>query len=132
MSITPQLALAAKYSYAELQRNQETNEGAYHLVARQQQLRLSILYSVTRHVRVYAGPTLNLLTTDATFQRPENLPLINNFFASGQAIPGKNGNRYTQSVQTFTISNPPDYREIKSWIGFEAGVSYSIKIFSRP
>jgi hypothetical protein len=133
MSITPKLSLAAKYSFAEIKGTREVSEGTYFLAANQQQLRLSLQYSITRHIRVYGGPTLNLLTTNANFQQHPDADSDNAFFGSGQSGgPGPGGSRYTRPVQTVISSHPSDYREIKSWIGFEAGFAYSIKIFSRP
>jgi hypothetical protein len=92
-------------------------------VGKHHQLKLVFEVKVTDRFRAHFGPSLNFLKTAYSFQTgdiifTEVVPAI---------VPSGQGARQVGIIRSVQYVPPSDYTVLKSWAGFEGGVSYVIK-----
>jgi hypothetical protein len=97
--------------------------------AKHHQMKFLFHVQLSKRFALQVGPTINLLKASYTYDKNPILftEVINSYVPSANYYYASSQVRITRSVYYLP---PPDYSTLKSWVGFEGGVSYSIK-FSR-
>ncbi len=127
------LSVSPVYTFASLKQITSSgiatiSEGGYKINAQQHQLKLMFQYPFAKNFYAKAGPTFNLMTLDFT-EQPE---ITSNF--TGRGTPrsysgpaqGNNVSFGGTPIRT-SVSDPDDrFKTITSWVGFEAGIFYSL------
>ena len=93
------------------------------------QMKFLLQVQLSKQITLHGGPTINLLNASFTYNKgPIQVTQIITSYVPAQ-------NYYEPPAQVRIVRSvyylpPPDYSTLKSWVGFEGGISYSIK-FSR-
>lgn len=153
LQIKPQLYLNPVYTYGRLRYTEEYNAfNTLKVTAHHHQLKFMLTYALNKHIAFQLGPAFNLLKSHYTF-KPEELRavVVKRATATMGQVPAtgpdQSGNGgwggghnadgfiydlyFTQSIQPATRYQA-DYEALRSWVGFEAGISYSINFYHRP
>lgn len=132
--IKPRVTLNPIYTFATMKQRQDyLIDPDMHLVikdglkavGRHHQFKLVFEIKLTSKLMAHFGPSLNFLKTNYTVETGEMI-LTENLKYS---VPGYNGaNQVTvERIVQYQHAAPATYSVVKSWCGFEAGVSYSLK-----
>jgi hypothetical protein len=139
IKIKPRITLTPIYTFATLKQQQDfvadeavklVIKDGLKLVGRHHQAKFLFQIQAFENIRIHLGPSVNFLKTSYTY--PKDVLL---YEVSSVAQPAPSGGYYGKSkigiIRSFYYTPPSDYSTFKSWIGFEAGISYAVK-FSRP
>jgi hypothetical protein len=102
-------------------------DDGYRVNAQHHQLKLMVEYPITKNFTVKAGPAFNYIKLNMT-REPEIL-LYNNRGPARANAGSQNGPGsavFTGRQQTTRPASAGNYEVMKSWIGFEAGLYYSL------
>ena len=136
LKLKPMLSLNPIYTFATVRRKEDyvidelrnlTITDGLKVVGKHHQLKFLLQMQLSNRIKMQIGPTFNMLKTSYTYQKGL-LHVSEVITTSVQTDYGK----YAQVglVRSLYYLPPADYSTIKSWVGFETGVSYSLK-FSR-
>lgn len=136
--IKPRITLTPIYTFASLKQQEDfVMDGSVSLIikdglkltGRHHQAKFLIQIQAFENIRIHVGPSINFLKT--SYMYPKDV-LFYEIGAVTQPVysGGNNGVSRVRIIRSF-YTPPSDYSTFRSWIGFEAGISYSIK-FSRP
>jgi len=157
IDIKPGIQLNPIYSYGRMKYKEDFNAlSSLKVTSQHHQLKLLLSFSVTEHIRFQVGPTFNVLKSRYDFQREGFRKVImirtgahgqvdagNTAWTESGGVAGQ-GSGYAQGTElaqevpfaTRTIQVPAfrrtDYDALKSWVGFETGITYSINFYRRP
>lgn len=131
-------ALNPVYTFASIR--ERITESPWKLSARHHEFKIMLQYSVSKNFAFRFGPSFNYLTATYTFQKPKML--FNNVYIIGNESPksiyigNEPGVQYgtQQSVRraTYIVATPPQsFYGARSWMGWEASVSYRLNLFKR-
>jgi hypothetical protein len=102
-------------------------DDGYRVNAQHHQLKLMVEYPITKNFTLKAGPAFNYMKLNMT-REPEIL-LYNNRGPARANAGSQNGPGsavFTGGQQTTRPASAGNYEVMKSWIGFEAGLYYSL------
>jgi hypothetical protein len=122
------------YTFAVIR--EKSSESPWTLCAKQHQVKLMLQYSLSKHVAVRFGPSFNYLNATYTFQRPKRL--FETIIIDGPDTPknvyyhAEYGAQPARTGAYMIITHPSSYQAIRSWMGWEASISYKINFFPRP
>jgi hypothetical protein len=122
------------YTFAAIR--EKSSESPWKLCAKHHQVKLMVQYSLSRHVAVRFGPSFNYLNAVYTFQRPK--PIFETIIIAGTDNPknvyyrGEYGAQPSRAGAYMIFTPPGSYQTIRSWMGWEASISYKINFFRRP
>jgi hypothetical protein len=101
------------------------------ITGKHHQLKLLFQMQLSRRLMAQFGPSINFLNTSYQYDKA----FFTAGFISGDVIsPSPDSGYYprqTRIVRTIYYSSPPDYTTSKRWVGFEVGLSYSVKFSHR-
>ena len=137
--IKPKFSINPIYTFATLRQKQDyvvdeklnvVIRDGLKLTGRHHQLKFMFQYQASKRFTIHGGPTFNFLKTSYSFPNPEvfssKIVVVGNPQSTGgptSVAPARPGMlRYS-----YTYSSTPNQYTLKSWTGFEAGVSYLIK-----
>lgn len=134
--VKPMVTLTPIYTFATLRDEQDyvldnslnlVVKDGLKLVGKHHQLKFLFQVQLSQRIRMHVGPSFNFLKTSYTYQKDK--VLYSDIVTS--SVPSSSG-YYVRPAQSVIIrsiyySPPSDYVTSKSWVGFEAGISYSIK-----
>lgn len=157
ITIKPGVLLNPIYSYARMKSQEDFNAlSSLKVTSQHHQVKLLLSLAVTNHLGFQIGPTFNVLKTHFDFQRDRFQKVIvtragETQMSAGNSVwtatdngePTDEGAAYTQGAeQVHNMSFAPkvitvpafraDFDAIKSWVGFETGITYSINFSRRP
>jgi hypothetical protein len=135
--VKPMVTLNPIYTFATLRDKQDyvidnslnlVLKDGLKLVGKHHQLKFLFQVQVSKRIRMHVGPSFNFLKTSYTYQKDK--VLYSDIVTS--SVPASSSGYYVRPAQSVIIrsiyySPPSDYVTSKSWVGFEAGISYSIK-----
>lgn len=129
------------YTFATLKQKQDQviDEGlnlvvkdGLKMVGKHHQIKFLFQIQASKRLAIHVGPTFNFLKTSYTYQKGELFYSDVIAISVPSSSPGYYVNPYQVGImRTFYYSSPPDYSTHKSWVGFEAGISYSLKFPSK-
>lgn len=105
------------------------SEDGYFIKAQHHQIKLMVQYSFARNFVAKLGPTFNFMSLNFTEQQQQFISAAGRVQGRYQAQPNHQGNIFfldpKAQYTNFTSPNS-SYDAYKSWVGFEAGIYYSI------
>jgi hypothetical protein len=136
INLKPRLTFQPIYTFATLKQKQDyvvdhvTNlviADGLKLTGYHHQLKFILQYKLSSRVRVHVGPTFNFLKTNYAYTQAKRL-----LYDVTTVVASPTNQRYTApSVgvrrSIYIVNDPADGYSVKSWSGFEAGISYLIK-----
>lgn len=138
--IKPKFSINPIYTFATLRQKQDyivdqklnvVIRDGLKLTGRHHQLKFIFQYQASKRITVHTGPTFNFLKTSYNFPNPEvflsQVVVVKNMPSSTGSPTSIAPARSGMMRYSYTYSSPPDQYTLKSWAGFEAGVSYLIK-----
>jgi hypothetical protein len=156
--IKPGVQLSPIYTYARMKYKEDFNAlSSLKITSQHHQFKLLLSLAVTNHISFQVGPTLNVLKSRFDFQR-ERFKVVINRSSQGQVSASntswtgmdtssggltEDGAGHAQGAEqahnmpfaTKIITIPTfraDFDALKSWVGFETGITYSINFSRRP
>lgn len=135
--IKPRLTLTPIYTFATVKQQQDfvADEGinlvikdGLKLVGRHHQAKFLFQIQAFENIRFHVGPSINFLKTSYTYPKDVFYEVSS---VTQPAYSGGYGSSKIRIIRSFYYTPPSDHSTFKSWIGFEAGISYAVK-FSRP
>ncbi len=106
------------------------SEDGYAVSAQQHQLKLMLQYPVARNFSVKAGPSFNLMNLKFREQPDQHAKYTSRgqsrSYGGPQSSPDNDFSFVTNTQFNNTPSPTIGYDAIKSWVGFEAGIYYSL------
>ena len=128
------------YTFAAIR--EHIAESPWKVSAKHHQLKLMVQYSLSKNVAVRLGPSFNYVAATYTFQRPkhvfENVMIIRPDSPKGTYTNIEDGvgmphqGVYTGATVYRVQAAPHNYLAVRSWMGWEASISYKINFFRRP
>ena len=134
--IKPGVSLNPIYTFATLRQKQDymldeninlIMKDGLKFSGRHHQMKFLFQVQLSKHFKMHVGPTINLLKASYDYLNStiRVTGVINSYVPSANYYyPSSSQVRIVRSVY---YSPPPDYSIFKSWVGFEGGISYSIK-----
>lgn len=136
LKLKPRISISPIYTFATVRRKEDyvidefrniIIQDGLKIAGKHHQFKFLLQIQFTDRIRMQVGPTFNMLKTSYTYQKGI-VQVSEVVTTSVQTDYGK----YAQVglVRSLYYLPPADYSIFKSWVGFEAGVSYGLK-FSR-
>lgn len=123
------------YTFASIR--ERIGESPWKLSARHHELKIMLQYSVSKSFAFRFGPSFSYLTATYTFEKPKipfNTVYIGNeapknvYEGNEPAI--QYGSQESARRDTYITATPPQsYYSARSWMGWEASVSYKLNLF---
>jgi len=157
VNIKPGIRLSPIYTYGRMKSTEDLNAYSKLLVtSRHHQFKMLVSFAVTNRLSFQIGPSLNVLRSRYDFQREvihRQVVLIHQ--TRGQSTTGNAGWSETSGLQGAVPPSEPgftpgenisfsakptgtatphsfDCNAVRSWVGFETGITYSINFYHRP
>lgn len=134
--IKPKISLTPIYTFARVNREEDyvidnnlnlvINDGLK-LTGKHHQAKFLFQIQAFKQVRLHVGPSLNFLKTSYIYARDAVFYDVNTSSQPVYSTGYYGTSSRVRIVRTISFTPPSDYSTFKSWIGFEAGISYSIK-----
>ena len=135
--VKPMVTLNPIYTFATLRDEQDyvidnsfnlVMKDGLKLVGKHHQLKFLFQLQLSQRIRMHVGPSVNFLKTSYTYQKDK--VFYSDIVTS--SVPSTSSGYYVRPSQGAIIRSiyyapPSDHVTSKSWVGFEAGLSYSIK-----
>ena len=137
--VTTSVSLNPIYTFGTLSKRQDyvldeninlIMPGGLKFRGKHHQMKFLLQVKLSKRITLHGGPTINLLKASYTYNKG---PIVFTQVITSY-VPAPN-HYYEQPSQVNIVRSvyylpPPDYSTLKSWVGVEGGISYSIK-FSR-
>jgi hypothetical protein len=158
INIKPGVQLNPIYSYGRMRREEDFSAfSKLKVTSQHHQLKLLVSFAVTDHISFQLGPSFNVLKSSYDFQREgmrQKIIILRD--TRGQSTTASMGwteagsihssgldyVQATESGEDVTFTAKPtqataairrfDYHAVRSWVGFETGITYSINFSRRP
>jgi hypothetical protein len=140
ISIKPRVSLNPIYTFATLTKREDyvldeninlIMPNGLKLKGKHHQMKFLFQVQLSKRITLHGGPTINLLKSSYVYNKGPILvtQVIKSFVPSSNYY-------YEPPTQIRIVRSvyylpPPDYSALKSWVGFEGGISYSIKFPAR-
>jgi hypothetical protein len=139
--VKPMVALNPIYTFGKLNQEQDyaidevmnlVVKDGLKLVGHHHQMKFLFHVQAFRRIGIRLGPTINFLRTTYAYKQGE----LSYSVLTAATVPAYSGGYYAGParvgiIRTIYYTPPADYSSYKSWVGFEAGLSYSIKFSAR-
>ena len=138
--IKPRVSLNPVYTFATLTKRQDyVLDGNINLImpdglkfkGKHHQMKFLFQVQLSKRIILHVGPTINLVKASYVYNKGPIL--FTQVITSYVPAPNYYYEPPTQVriVRSVYYLPPPDYSTLKSWVGFEGGISYSIKFPGR-
>ncbi len=139
--VKPMVTLNPIYTFGKINQEQDYKidevmnlvvKDGLQLVGHHHQMKFLFHIQAFKRIGIRLGPTVNFLRTTYAYKQRE----LSYSIKTAATVPSYSGGYYAGptrvgTIRTIHYSPPADYSGYKSWVGFEAGVSYSIKFSKR-
>lgn len=133
IAMKPGVSATLAYTFANMRRTEYDGwQSSHKSISQHHHLRLMANIALSRHFSVRIGPSFNFLNTYHYFQeQPSPILVVRHRSTSAQNYIKPSQSGYIQSNPYPASIVATEFRTIKSWVGFEAGVAYRINFSLR-